>query len=106
MIKFEHDEKKGTQHFEFVGTGRDAVAECALMIRLIWESYKENDDGSADTFKQVCQQMVADGVPFMSEEEMDAKVDEAREELVKNIKKELQDVLHGILKKISDDGNE
>lgn len=102
MIKFEHDEKKGTRHFEFIGTGRDAVAECALMMRLIWESHKKEDDGSADIFKQTCQKMVADGVPFMSKEEMDAKANEAREELIKNLKHELRDVL----KKIFDEDDE
>ncbi len=102
MIKFEHSDS--VTSLEINGSGKELVAEIVLEIKVIYESIREQSVQGAEMFKQLISKAITEGLPFMDDDEIDKKAEEAKREAeatkakTNELKKELRNILNDILR--------
>lgn len=96
MLKIET--RNGITSLEFNGNVNDAIADVGVIIRSVWQEFDNDDKDAADFFKFSITDMVSDGVPFITEEELLKKASEN----VDVIARALKDVDKEDRKKIMD----
>lgn len=85
MLRFERDEKNKKQVLEIEGTRQEIISELCLKVMLIYQAINEDSEVAANAFKNMFKKAIREDLPFMTEDEIDKKVAEA-----KSVKSELR----------------
>ena len=91
MIKYESNNGNGT-NLEVRGSLKYITAEVALFVRHVWEGFTEKDSDAGDLFKELITKAFTDGIIFASEEEIGKLAEEAKAEMEKKKKDDVEDL--------------
>lgn len=102
MINIKIDE--GETRCEINGTGPTIVSEMTLAVKVVYDGMKEsNGEKYADMFRQLFVKAIDEGLPFMSDDDLDEALKESQ-----NARAKAKKALNEFLDKLKDimDGDE
>lgn len=97
MIEFKNSENQTCVACE--GTGITILADLLLEINLIYKLLQEQNPAGAKAFKSVFKDVISDDLPFLSDDEMEAKVKAAKSD----VKAKIEETLLNVIKMLEDE---